>query len=65
MTKLQRRFVSELNILPLTAQLLINRGLVELDEANSFLRPDICNLHDPMLMKDMDKAVARLERLST
>ena len=58
--KLQDLFVNELKILPLTAQLLINRGLVDLSNANTFLKPDISNLHDPMLMKDMDKAVERL-----
>lgn len=60
--ELQRRFVNELNILPLTAQLLINRGLKDLDHAQAFLRPDINKLHDPMLLKDMDKAVQRLTK---
>ncbi|MBE9531592.1 MAG: single-stranded-DNA-specific exonuclease RecJ, partial [Proteobacteria bacterium] len=60
--KLRALFVNELNILPLTAQLLINRGIDELEDAQNFLRPDITKLHDPMLMKDMDKAVERLER---
>ncbi len=59
---LQERFVEELNILPLTAQLLINRGFVDIDKAFSFLKPDINTLHDPMLLKDMDKAVKRLAR---
>ncbi len=58
--KIQERLASKLNILPLTAQLLINRGLVDIDKASLFLSPDINNLHDPMLLKDMDKAVARL-----
>ncbi len=60
--KLQELFVNELKILPLTAQLMINRDINDLVDANSFLKPDITNLHDPMLMKDMDKAVERLER---
>ena len=60
--KLQERMVGELNILPLTAQLLINRGLVDIDKASLFLKPDINNLHDPMLLMDMDKAVERLAR---
>lgn len=59
--KLQELFVSELKILPLTAQLLINRDINDLAHANAFLRPDIKDLYDPMLMKDMDKAVERLE----
>lgn len=58
--KLQELFVNELKILPLTAQLMINRDINDLADANTFLKPDITNLHDPMLMKDMDKAVERL-----
>ncbi|HLC19133.1 MAG TPA: single-stranded-DNA-specific exonuclease RecJ [Thermodesulfobacteriota bacterium] len=49
-----------LDILPLTAQLLINRGLVDCDRAFNFLRPDLKDLHDPFLMKGMDKAVSRI-----
>ncbi len=43
------------------AQLLINRGITDFDEAKSFFRPSFNDLHDPFLMKDMDKAVSRLE----
>ncbi|HBG46905.1 MAG TPA: single-stranded-DNA-specific exonuclease RecJ [Deltaproteobacteria bacterium] len=50
----------QLNILPVTAQLLVNRGLVEVDKAFSFLKPDLSSLHDPMLMKGMEAAVARV-----
>lgn len=47
-------------MLPVTAQLLINRGLVDCGKAFSFLSPDLRSLHDPFLMKDMDKAVKRI-----
>lgn len=57
---LQGFLAKELNILPLTAQLLINRGLVERDRAFSFLSPALNDLSDASLMKDMDKAVARI-----
>lgn len=53
--------VREFNILPLTAQLLVNRGLVETDKAFSFLRPELKDLHDPFLLKDMDRAVLRID----
>jgi len=50
----------ELNIsLPL-AQLLFRRGICTFDEAKKFFRPSLNDLHDPFLMKDMDRAVARL-----
>jgi single-stranded-DNA-specific exonuclease len=58
--ELQGLFSRELNILPLTAQLLVNRGLVDCDRAFSFLRPALDGLHDPYLMKDMDLAVERI-----
>lgn len=50
----------ELNILPITAQLLINRGLVDPDKASSFLNPDLKDLHDPFLMKGMERGVSRI-----
>lgn len=58
--KLQDVLGKGLNILPLTAQLLINRGFVDCDKAFSFLRPELKSLHDPFLLKDMDRAVNRL-----
>ena len=60
--ELQTELGRELNILPLTAQLLVNRGLVDFGRASSFLRPDLSSLHDPLLMKDMDRAVERVSR---
>ncbi|MFZ3072251.1 MAG: single-stranded-DNA-specific exonuclease RecJ [Thermodesulfobacteriota bacterium] len=58
--ELQESLSRELDVLPVTAQLLINRGLVDCDKAFSFLSPDLRSLHDPFLMKDMDKAVKRI-----
>lgn len=43
------------------AALLLQRGIETYDAAKSFFRPSISDLHDPFLMKDMDKAVARIE----
>ncbi len=51
----------ELRISPLSARLLVDRGIRTADEARAFVRPSIDNLHDPFLMRDMDKAVSRLE----
>ncbi|WP_194775235.1 single-stranded-DNA-specific exonuclease RecJ [Pararhodonellum marinum] len=52
----------EINVNPTLANLLINRGIFNFQKAKEFFRPDLDKLHDPMLMKDMDKAVDRLER---
>lgn len=58
--ELQEILGKELNILPITAQLLVNRGLVDCDKAFSFLQPDLKSLHDPFLLKDMDRAACRV-----
>ncbi|MGN0187252.1 MAG: single-stranded-DNA-specific exonuclease RecJ [Paludibacteraceae bacterium] len=42
------------------SQLLVQRGINTFDEAKKFFRPDLNDLHDPFLIKDMDKAVERL-----
>lgn len=55
-----KSLANELNISPLSAQMLVDRGIRTADEARAFVRPSFSQLHDPFLMKDMDKAVARL-----
>lgn len=60
--ELQEMLGRGLNILPLTAQLLVNRGLVDCDKAFCFLNPDLKDLHSPFLMKGMDIAVERISR---
>jgi single-stranded-DNA-specific exonuclease len=57
-----QNLAGELNIHPILAQLLVQRGVNTFDEAKHFFRPSMSDLHDPFLMKDMDKAV---ERIST
>ena len=42
------------------ATLLVQRGIVTFDEAKIFFRPSLNQLHDPFLMKDMDRAVDRV-----
>jgi single-stranded-DNA-specific exonuclease len=41
-------------------RILVQRGIDDFDKAKQYFRPQITDLHDPWLMKDMDKAVARL-----
>jgi single-stranded-DNA-specific exonuclease len=51
---------ASLKLQPLTAAVLVNRGLAEPSAARDFLSPSLELLHDPLLMRDMDRAVARL-----
>ena len=51
-----------LRISPVLANLLVQRGIDTVEKAEKFFKPDLADLHDPFLMKDMDKAVERVER---
>jgi len=53
---------NELNIDPVLANLLIQRGVHTFDEAKAFFRPELDDLYDPFLMKDMDLAIDRIEK---
>ncbi len=52
----------QLKVSPLVAHLLIQRGFKDPDEALTFLNPSFDDLHDPYLMKDMDRIVERVLR---
>ena len=52
----------ELGINPILGQLLARRGISTAIEAKKFFRPQLPDLHDPFLMKDMDLAIERLNR---
>ena len=54
--------VKVLNIDENLATLLVQRGITNYEEAKTFFRPSLSQLHDPFLMKDMDKAVERIIR---
>jgi single-stranded-DNA-specific exonuclease len=49
-----------ININPYLAKILLQRGISTFDDAKDFFRPSLKKLHDPFLMKNMDKAVNRL-----
>ncbi|MFK7031584.1 single-stranded-DNA-specific exonuclease RecJ [Flavobacterium oreochromis] len=51
-----------LQVNSIVATLLIQRGIETFDQAKKFFRPSLSDLHDPYLMKDMDKAVERIEK---
>ena len=56
------RLSAELGVDPVLATLLVQRGVTTFEQARSFFRPDLAELHDPFLMKDMDAAVERLRK---
>lgn len=55
-----KELAKRLHILPLTASLLINRGIESEEEARKFLFPALSHLNDPFLLEGMEKAVVRL-----
>ena len=50
----------QLNVCNTTASLLVTRDIKSFEDAKTFFRPSLDHLHDPFLMKDMDKAVKRI-----
>ena len=57
-SELARRFA---NVAPIS-ELLVQRGITSVSEAEKFFHPSLRDLHDPFLMPDMDKAVERLNQ---
>ena len=60
-TKKVQALQTALQVDEIIATLLLQRGIETYEQARSFFRPSLDDLHDPYLMKDMDKAVARIE----
>jgi single-stranded-DNA-specific exonuclease len=50
-----------LNVEEFVATLLVQRGIETFEQARQFFRPTLADLHNPFLMKDMEKAVERIE----
>lgn len=59
--QLQKNLSDALGIHPIIAQLLINRQITSVAQAKIFLLADMASLHNPFLLTDMDKAVARIK----
>ena len=53
---------SQLQVDEVIATLLVQRGITSYEQARQFFRPSLADLHDPYLMKDMDKAAQRIEQ---
>ena len=56
------KLAQELGVDYTLAKLLVQRNIETYDQAKAFFRPTLKDLHNPFLMKDMDKAVERIER---
>ena len=54
------KLADSLGVDKILATLLVERGVTTFDEAKRFFRPGLDQLHDPFLMKDMDRAIARI-----
>lgn len=57
-----QKLQNELQVDETIATLLIQRGVETYEQARTFFRPSLSDLHNPYLMKDMDKAVTRIEK---
>ena len=57
-----KHLAQALSVEDFVAQLLVQRGIETFEDAKRFFRPSIDHLHDPYLMKDMEKAVERIEK---
>lgn len=60
--KLEAVLAQRYATVPPISELLVQRGITSVEEAERFFRPSLRDLHDPFLMPDMDKAVDRLNR---
>lgn len=54
------QLAEQLKIHPVLCNILAQRGVYDFETSKAFFRPQLADLHDPLLMKDMDKAVTRL-----
>lgn len=59
-SQLEAEIASKFNLCPLTAKVILNRGINTDEEIMRFLEPSIKNFYDPFLLKDMSKAVKRI-----
>jgi single-stranded-DNA-specific exonuclease len=55
------KLATQLKVGNLIPYLLVQRGITTFEEARDFFRPNLTKLHDPFLMKDMDRAIQRID----
>lgn len=61
-TETAENLAVSLGLSPVLANLLVQRGIATFAEASRFFNPRLEDLHDPFLMKDMDRAVERIDK---
>ena len=61
-TEASRQLAQDLGISPILGRLMVERGITDVPSAKKFFRPQLPDLIDPFLMKDMDVAVDRLNK---
>ncbi len=61
-SKKTKELSNALGVDPILSSILVQRGIDNFDKAKHFFRPSLKDLHDPFLMKDMEKAVHRIQR---
>ena len=59
---IERKLAETLSISPAICTLLVQRGVKTEEQAKKLFLPQLSDLYDPFLLKDMDKAVARLNK---
>ncbi|MEZ4800826.1 MAG: single-stranded-DNA-specific exonuclease RecJ [Flavobacteriales bacterium] len=59
--ELVKSLSNELTISPVLTRLLMQRGIDTFNDAASFFRPNLSQLHNPLLMRDMERAIGRLQ----
>ena len=62
MEEMEKEFVTRLNLNPLVARILINRDINTVEKAEKFLYSDYEDLHSPLLISGMDKAIERISK---
>ena len=60
-SNLVKRLSEELGVNEIVSHLLVLRGVTTYNDAKKFFRPQISDLHDPFLLKGMNKAVERIQ----
>ena len=61
--EISAKIAKELDLNPLCGTVLYNRGITTVEEGKKFLHPQVSELHDPFLLKDMDKGVEIIEKV--